>query len=270
MKIKQIAVSFKSKQFSKRSIFLMKLSFYPICCIQLVALNSFSQNKEPLNLNNASLKSILNQIDYGEIKQITLSDGSVVWLNAVSKISYEEESPRTIQLNGEAFFEVAKDKANPFTVEIPDHITVKALGSSFNVKAYPDNSYLETALLTGKVEVTSKTYFKEKIIMLPNDKIRINKADGLALKAVIKNEQTVLAWKEGKIRFENMTFKDIANELSNQLNVKLVFENEKIAKSKFTAVFDKSTSIKNILEVLKMSKEFNYNQNKETDEWMIE
>ncbi|NMH86558.1 TonB-dependent receptor [Flavivirga algicola] len=65
MKIKQIAVSFKSKQFSKRSIFLMKLSFsiYLICCIQLVALNSFSQNKVTLNLNNASLKSILNQIE---------------------------------------------------------------------------------------------------------------------------------------------------------------------------------------------------------------
>ncbi|NMH86560.1 FecR family protein [Flavivirga algicola] len=219
---------------------------------------------------NLSTHRITIETTYGEEKQITLSDGSVVWLNAVSKISYEEKSPRTIQLNGEAFFEVAKDKADPFTVETPDHVIVKALGTSFNVKAYPKNTYLETVLLTGKVEITSKTYFKEKIIMLPNDKIRIDKADGLPLKTVIENEQTVLAWREGKIRFENTTFKDIANELSNQLNVKLVFENEKIAKSKFTAVFDKSTSIKNILEVLKMSKEFNYNQNKETNEWMIE
>lgn len=206
---------------------------------------------------------------YGEEREVALPDGSVVWLNAASKISYSEDAPRTIQLNGEAFFEVAKDKAHPFTVETSDHVMVKALGTSFNVKAYPENTYLETTLLTGKVEVSSKNYFKEKIIMLPNDHVKIVRTDGKPLKTVIKNKQTVLAWKEGKIRFENMSFKNIANDLSNQLNVKLVFGNEKIANSKFTAVFDKSTPIEEILEVLKASKSFKHNQNQETNEWMI-
>ncbi|QYJ68394.1 FecR family protein [Flavobacterium litorale] len=218
---------------------------------------------------NFSRNIITVETGYGEERQVALLDGSTVWLNARSKISYEEDAPRTIQLDGEAFFEVAKDKANPFTVETPDKVIVKALGTSFNVKAYPENSYLETTLLTGKVEVSSADYFEEKIIMLPNDNIRIIKADGIPIKTTIQNKKTVLAWRAGKIRFENMPFKDIADDLDNQLNIKLVFENEAIAESRFTAVFDKSTPMEEILEVLNTSKNFEYNLNQETNEWMI-
>lgn len=207
---------------------------------------------------------------YAEEKQIELSDGSVVWLNAASKISYKEESPRTITLDGEAFFKVAKDKTSPFTVETPDHVVVKALGTSFNVKAYPEDTYLETTLLTGKVAVSSKDYFEEKIIMLPNDHIKIGKANGIAVKTTIENQKTVLAWREGKIRFQNTSFKNIASDLRNQLNIKLVFANETIALSKFTASFDKTTPVEEILEVLKASKDFKYNLNQETNEWIIQ
>ncbi len=222
-----------------------------------------------ITYQNLSGNIITIETGYGEERQVTLSDGSVVWLNAGSKISYEENSPRTIQLNGEAFFEVAKDKTRPFTVETPDNVVVKALGTSFNVNAYQENTYLETTLLTGKVEVSSENYFEEKIIMLPNDRIRIVKADGTPIKSMIQNKQKVLAWRVGKIRFENTSFKNIAGDLSNQLNVKLVFENESIAESRFTASFDKSTPVEEILEVLKASKNFEYNLNNQTNEWII-
>ena len=102
---------------------------------------------------------ILVQTTYGEQKEITLSDGSTVWLNASSTLSYNEKSPRTLNLDGEAFFEVAKDTHNPFTVTTPDNIKVKALGTSFNVKSYSAHSYTETILYTGKVAITSTTQF---------------------------------------------------------------------------------------------------------------
>lgn len=222
-----------------------------------------------ITYQNLSNNSITIETGYGEERQVALSDGSVVWLNARSKISYEEDAPRTIQLNGEAFFEVAKDKTRPFTVETPDHLTVRALGTSFNVKAYPENTYTETTLLTGKVEVSSENYFEEKIIMLPNDNVRVVKADGIPIKRIIQNKQQVLAWRTGKIRFENTPFKNIANDLSNQLNVKLVFENESIAVSRFTASFDKSTPVEEMLEILKASKNFEYHLNQRTNEWVI-
>ncbi len=222
-----------------------------------IAYQSFSNNTVAIATN------------FGEEKKVELPDGSTVWLNAGSSISYKKDAPRTIQLNGEAFFEVAKDKAHPFTVETPDHVIVKALGTSFNVKAYPENSYLETTLLTGKVEVTSENYFDEKIIMIPNDNIKILKADGILVKSTIQNKKAVLMWRENKIRFENMAFRDIANDLNNQLNIKLVFKNTTIAESRFTAVFDKSTPAEDILEVLQDTKNFTYKLNPETNEWMI-
>ncbi len=222
-----------------------------------IAYQSFSNNTVAIATN------------FGEEKKVELPDGSTVWLNSGSNISYKKDAPRTIQLNGEAFFEVAKDKEHPFTVETPDHVIVKALGTSFNVKAYPENSYLETTLLTGKVEVTSENYFDEKIIMIPNDNIKILKVDGIPLKSTIQNKKAVLLWRENKIRFENMAFRDIADDLNNQLNIKLIFKNTTIAESRFTAVFDKSTPVKHILEVLQDTKNFTYNLNPETNEWMI-
>ncbi len=216
-----------------------------------------------------SSNKIIIETNYGEERKIALSDGSVVWLNAGSKISYKKNDQRTIQLDGEAFFDVAKDKMHSFTVETPDKVIVKAIGTSFNVKAYPENTYLETTLLTGKVEVSSKNYFNEKIIMLPNDKLSIHKVNGKPIKTTIHNKETVLTWKEGKIRFENMSFKNIADDLRGQLNVTLVFENKEITESRFTAVFDKTTPIEEILEVLKASKDFKFNLNKQTNEWII-
>ncbi len=215
-------------------------------------------------------KTIIMTTNYGEEKEVTLPDGSTVWLNAGSTISYKKDFPRTIQLNGEAFFEVAKDKAHPFTVETPDHVIVKALGTSFNVKAYPENTYLETTLLTGKVEMTSQNYFNEKVIMLPNDHIKILKTDGIPIKTTVKNKTSVLTWRKGKIRFKNMAFRDIANDLNQQLDIKLVFNNTVIAASRFTAVFDKSTSAEDILEILQDSKHFTYHLNPKTNEWIIE
>ncbi len=248
---------------SKTSVGLQKYLKYAAVVVLFISIAGIAYQSFSTNM-------ITIASNFGEEKHVELPDGSTVWLNAGSRISYKKEAPRTIQLNGEAFFEVAKDKAHPFTVETPDHVIVKALGTSFNVKAYSENSYLETTLLTGKVEVSSRHYFDENIIMLPNDNIKIIKADGIPVKSTIQNKTTVLMWRANKIRFKNQSFKDIANDLNNQLNIKLVFKNTTITESRFTAVFDKSTPAEDILEVLQDSKHFTYNLNPETNEWIIE
>ncbi|MCD8415163.1 FecR domain-containing protein [Tenacibaculum dicentrarchi] len=206
---------------------------------------------------------------YGEQKEVTLSDGSVVWLNASSKISYKENSPRTIRLEGEAFFEVAKDKKHPFTVETPDNIIVKALGTSFNIKSYKENNYYETVLFTGKVAVNAKDSEKNRIIMLPNDKIRILKKNKHVLKSVIKNKMNTISWREGKIQFKNKTFKEIVTDFKNQYNLKFHFENEKISNVKFTGTFEKTMPIREILEILKITKPFEYRFNAQKNTWII-
>lgn len=206
---------------------------------------------------------------YSDHEQIHLPDGSVVWLNSSSKLSYSPKSPRTLLLDGEAFFEVVKDKEHPFTVETPDHIIVKALGTSFNVKSYAKNTFTETVLLTGKVEVSSKEYFKNSIIMLPNDKVKVFKNDGRVLTSKSSNAVSSIAWREGRIQFNNKPFLEIANDLKIQHNINIRFENEQISNSKFTGSFDQDISINDILKILKASKDFKYEYNTKKNEWII-
>lgn len=208
------------------------------------------------------------QTAYGEQQQINLPDSSIIWLNSSSTISYSLKNPRAIYLEGEAYFEVSKDLQHPFTVKTADHLQVKALGTSFNIKSYSKNVSSETVLLTGKVEVTSDKHFKEKIIMIPNDKITFNKNDYKITKSKLKNSEIITAWKKGRIQFNNKSFKEIANDLSIQFNINIHFENEQISNSKFTGSFSNTTPVEEILEILKITKHFKYEKYK-NNEWII-
>ncbi len=206
-------------------------------------------------LNN---DTVTIQTAYGEHKQIDLPDGSTIWLNSSSKLTYDKDTPRTLYLEGEGFFEVAKNKEVPFTVDTPDHIRVMALGTSFNIKAYQKNKYTETVLLTGKVEVSSDTHFNNKVTMIPNDKVTFSQKDKKVVKEKVDFIENVVGWKSGKIQFRNKSFTEIAADLSNQYNVTIHFENEKVSNYKFTGTFDKGTPISEILEVLQLTKSFTY------------
>ncbi|MFD2564299.1 FecR family protein [Aquimarina rubra] len=222
------------------------------------------------NTISSNRNEIVVQTTFGEQRSIELSDGSKVWLNASSTLSYNTETPRTLYLEGEGFFEVAKDTLHAFTVTTPDHITVKALGTSFNVKSYIDGAITETKLLTGKVEVTSDTHFKESVFMIPDEKVTFYKNTKEVVKSKMDLYESEIAWKEGKIQFENKTFKEIAIDLKAQFGKQIRFSNEDIASSKFTGSFDHKTPISEIFEILKISKEFTYKLNTTTNEWIIE
>ncbi len=213
-------------------------------------------------------KQILVQTTFGEYKKIDLPDGSVAWLNASSSLRYSEAAPRKIYLEGEAFFEVAKDKEHPFVVSTKDQLNVKALGTSFNVKSYAETGFTETVLFTGKVEVSSDKYFKDRILMLPKDKVTFSKKTNKVVKSKVESMLSTIAWKEGKIEFKNKSFKDIAKDLSIQFNIKIDFKNEQISNSKFTGSFEKSIPIDEILETLRLSKHFEY-EKVENDKWII-
>ncbi len=195
---------------------------------------------------------------YSEHKQINLPDGSTVWLNSSSKLIYDEDSPRTLYLEGEGFFDVAKNKKVPFTVDTPDHIRVKALGTSFNVKAYKQNNFTETVLLTGKVEVSSDTHFDKKVNMIPNEKVTFTQHNKQITKEKVAYMNSVISWRNGKIQFRNKSFKDIASDLNIQQNVSIRFNNEEVSNYKFTGTFEKNTPVSEILEVLKSTKHFVY------------
>ncbi len=221
---------------------------------------TFSSNKDQIAV----------QTTFGEQRSIELPDGSKVWLNASSKLSYNATTPRTLYLEGEGFFEVAKDTLHPFTVTTPDHLTVTALGTSFNIKSYLDSPINETKLLTGKVKVTSETQLKEPVVMVPDDKITFYKNTKAVVKSKMDPKESSIAWKEGKIQFENKTFKEIAIDLKAQFGKHIRFKNKDIEATKFTGSFDNKTPIDEIFEILKISKDFTYKLNTKTNEWIIE
>ena len=212
---------------------------------------------------------IIVQTTFGEYKDMELADGSKVWLSASSEISYSVENPRTLYLKGEAFFDVAKDSLHPFTVTTPDDITVMALGTSFNIKSYKNSSNTETKLLTGKVEISSKTQFGQRIFLVPNEKFSFHKKTKETVKTILDANTSKIPWREGKIQFENTSFKEIAIDLKAQYGKQIKFENEDLASTKFTGSFDTATPITEIFEILKISKDFTYKLNTETNEWMI-
>jgi len=212
---------------------------------------------------------IIVQTTFGEYKDMELADGSKVWLSASSEISYSVENPRTLYLKGEAFFDVAKDSLDPFTVTTPDDITVMALGTSFNIKSYKNSPNTETKLLTGKVEISSKTQFTKRIFLVPNEKFNFHKKTKKIVKTTLDANTSKIPWREGKIQFVNTSFKEIAIDLKAQYGKQIKFENEDLAGTKFTGSFNTATPITEIFEILKISKDFTYKLNPETNEWMI-
>jgi len=155
----------------------------------------------------------------GQQYQVVLPDGSKVWLNAASSITYPANftnlKNRMVQLRGEAYFEVAKDKSHPFIVKTEKQ-HVEVLGTHFNVNSYDDEKSTTTTLLEGSVKVFSG---KGEKVLLPGQQSSLAKNSMLISKADV-NE--TVAWKNGDFIFNNEEFSNILRQLSRWYNVEIV------------------------------------------------
>lgn len=156
----------------------------------------------------------------GQRSSHLLPDGTKVWLNVESRMTFPEQfsdTLRQIQLVGEAYFEVAKDEKKPFVVNTADINTV-VLGTSFNVRAYPEDDEIKVALLEGKVRV--QVGQEEARVMFPGDEVVARKED---LKVVQRAFEYVssFGWKEGILVFEGVGFNDFRNSLEKWYGVKV-------------------------------------------------
>jgi transmembrane sensor len=159
----------------------------------------------------------------GETRQIVLSDGSTIQLNAGTAFRYPKRfthRARAVELlAGEAFFQVVTNPAKPFTVTAgKSHTTV--LGTSFNIRVYAQDQAIQVSLLTGKVNVAGEGGMVAAILK-PHQFIRINQASGRTETGHFDNEYEVAAWREGGMHFKDASFGDIAFEIGNKFNVQL-------------------------------------------------
>ena len=190
----------------------------------------------------------------GQKSTIMLSDGSKVILNALSTISYPKyftDSTRNIELSGEAFFYVAKDKQRPFTV-VTGNTKTTALGTSFNVNSR--SSLQQISLATGKVLINTDN--SDVFILEPGEALEVDLNAGSAHKFQFDVNKE-LSWKDGILYFEDTHIQEIANTLELWYNVKVEISNFQFSSIKYTGRFE-NTSLKHVLESMSFALDFNY------------
>jgi ferric-dicitrate binding protein FerR (iron transport regulator) len=200
------------------------------------------------------------EVGKGQRMSITLSDGSKVWLNAESKLTYPSNFSsrnRTVSLEGEGFFEVASKENTPFVVHVP-LLNVTVLGTIFNVKAYP-GEMTEVVLEEGKVEVTIHTDLENPILMAPNDQVLYSVEAGLSVNRYLY-ASAVKRWIVGETYFWNQPLKNIAKELERRFNVPVIIRDKEIEGELFNCRTQQDATLLQILNLLKETRRIDYVQ----------
>lgn len=178
----------------------------------------------------------------GMVATVELPDGSKVWLNSKSYLKHPQkftEDHRNVELNGEAYFSVQKNKHKPFIVSTPFNIKAEVLGTEFNMEAYKESDKVVTTLVSGSVKLSflNKDDTEETMIMKPNDEISYNsKTRGVSLNKPYL--PTLTAWKDGLVIFRNTSFEDALKILSKRFNVEFIVKNDLLYDNSFTGPFD--------------------------------
>ena len=202
------------------------------------------------------------QNSMGTKSTIQLADGSKVWLNADSKIQYPssfEGSTREVYLNGEAFFEVAKNAKKPFIIHLANG-TVRVLGTSFNIRAYDNEKTVETSVATGKVAFIPKYKSDDKkqdtVFLTPNNKVSYTyTVEKITIAPTLATDDN--AWTEGKMIFKARSLQDIAIELERNFGKKVVFTDDIARAYVLTGSFQDNT-LEEVMYYLSKTKGFYY------------
>lgn len=181
---------------------------------------------------------------------ITLSDGSIVYLNSESELRYPVKfvgEDRRVYLSGEAYFDVSKDKEHPFSVDVNGSV-VKVLGTSFNVRAYADENEILTTLVQGSVRFSAG---KESVVLKPGEQAVLNKSG----RVVIKEVDTYLytAWKNGVFAFEKQRLEEIMNVVARWYDVNIFWENASQKEVTFTGKMKRYDDFSKVVEMLEMT-----------------
>ncbi|MEN8119302.1 MAG: FecR family protein [Bacteroidota bacterium] len=238
-------------------------------------------------------------VEKGSKSVVKLTDGTTIWLNSETTIRYPDKfanNQRDVFIEGEAFFEVAKDKNRPFKVHTSD-MDIVVLGTSFNVKSYPDEGTIETTLIEGslRIEKEKKSGTKQCISLEPNQRVTLIKKKGRILLNEInesgdlitgkRNEKLIseqnkselpeikrkeqiyfdesidpdiyISWKNNKLVFKDECFESVAVKLERWYNVKIIIKNEKLKEYKFTGTFENET-VEQAITALQLTTRFEY------------
>ncbi|QNF35371.1 FecR family protein [Adhaeribacter swui] len=187
--------------------------------------------------------------------KITLPDGSEVWLNASSELTFSDafgKKSREVTLTGEGYFEVAKDKTKPFRVTA-NHTTVEVLGTHFNVMAYPEEQSINTTLLEGSVKVHNQN---RHTIIKPGYQAK----SGTTLAVEKVDVDAAVAWKNGLFQFQNTELGTIMRQLERWYGVQFLNTGQ-VQDQHFTGIISRQTELAKILKMLELSGDIKFKTN---------
>lgn len=217
-----------------------------------------------------SLYTAMNTINVpaGQRVNITLPDGTDVWLNAGTKMSYPISflsSKREVILDGEAYFDVAHNEKCPFVVHtyIRD---IEVLGTQFNVEAYKNREIFQTSLIRGRVKIASSEN-DEEVILTPGHKASINQG---SLNVEDIDYYDTFRWKEGLYCFRNKSFSEIMSDLEKYFDVSIEIQNDKIKDVTLTGKFRITEGFDYLLRVLQTDVSFSYSRDTDLNKIYIQ
>lgn len=250
--------------------------WYMIYCNPFADESAISHNAQ----NTVSTKK-------GSKSKVQLPDGTQVWLNADSKITYNENFQgdlREVQLSGEAFFDVVRDEKRPFIIHT-NVIDVRVLGTAFNVRSYADEKNTETSLIRGSVEVTLRNNPDKKFTLKPNEKITIDNKQAKEVKEVAESKLSTQSrqaalltigkvryqdkdssivetlWVKNRLAFDAEPLEQMVLSLERWYDVKVKITDERLKKTEYTVTFEEE-SVKEVMEALQSLGQFHYEINK--------
>ncbi|OFY44600.1 MAG: hypothetical protein A2X18_03225 [Bacteroidetes bacterium GWF2_40_14] len=212
-----------------------------------------------LQYKGTSAEIVYNTLDNprgSEVISITLADGTKVWLNAASGITYPTSftaGERKVELRGEAYFEVAKNEKMPFIVSIANKAEVKVLGTHFNINAYEDEPAIKTTLIEGSVQVFQKfnNLIPQYLKLHPGEQASLNASGAFNIAKIDIDES--IAWKKGLFNFNDTDLESIMKNLSRWYDIDVQYESKDLKALTFGAIISRRSNISAILNLMKMT-----------------
>ena len=245
----------------QRKIVRLVLQYAAIGLI-LVASTFFFTKHFVENTGNSEMNTLY--VPAGQRAQLTLQDGTSVWLNAQSTLTYPARfsgKTRRVTVLGEAYFDVAENRRKPFIVSTQD-IEMKVLGTQFNVYSYPAVNYIQTDLVEGSLMVYGKQSPQASVTLKPNEQLVAK--DGKMSVGKIENSDYFL-WKNGIYTFDNERLLDIIEKLQLYYDVKIIVKDPEVFNVRYTGKFRQRDGIDEILKIIQKIRKFNIQKDIESN-----
>ena len=234
----------ETKVLKTRNRFLRQIGRYAAVACIILAVGSgayYAGVKRPADDANTE---VTMSVSNGQKADIILADGT--------KVTYNKKT-RMVSLEGEAYFEVAKDKEKPFIVKA-NGINVQALGTSFNIRAHKDDKSVAVILISGKVKVDDG---RHEAYMKPNERLVCNLTNGQFEKSELHPNASYLLWRSNELALYGESFEEICTMLTRMYNCKFIFKNEKAKQYTYHGII-KNGSLNNVLEYISQAGGINY------------